>query len=84
MNFNNLEGMEVDYAKNIKLYIEQERLKLISYAGINGIKEEDMEKLLMEQNINDFSLENLKIRMGIIEKRPDRMRKTAATPKNGQ
>ena len=65
----------MDYAKNIKLYIEQEKLKLISYASINGIPEEKVEEFLKDNNINDYSLEGLKVRLGIIEK-PERKKKT--------
>lgn len=70
---------ELDYAKNIKLFIEQERLKLISYASINGIPEEEVEKFLKEQNINDFNLDNLKIRLGIIEEKKPRVKKASAS-----
>ena len=47
-----------------------------------GITEETIEKLLKEQNVNDFYIENIKTRLGIVEKKPERVRKTVAIKKN--
>lgn len=52
---------------------------MIGYAMQSGIKEEDIEKLLIEQNVNDFQIENIKVRLGIVEKKPERQRKTMAS-----
>ena len=65
-----------DYTKNIKLYIEQEKLRMMGVALRAGIAEELIEKLLKEQNVNDFYLENIKARLGIVDKKPERVRKT--------
>lgn len=65
-----------DYTKNIKMFIEQEKLRMIGQAMQLGIKEEDIEKLLSEQNVNDFQIENIKVRLGIVDKKPERVRKT--------
>ena len=70
-----------DYAKNIKLYIEQEKLRMLGVAQRAGISEEMIEKLLKEQNVNDFYLENIKTRLGIVDKKPERVRKTIQVPK---
>jgi hypothetical protein len=64
-----------DYRKNIMLYIEQEKLRMICNAQRAGISEETVEQLLTEQNVNDFFIENIKIRLGIVEKKPERVRK---------
>lgn len=40
-----------------------------------------IEKLLKEQNVNDFYLENIKARLGIVDKKPERVRKTIQVPK---
>ena len=45
---------------------------MIGQAIKAGIPEENVEKLLSEENVSDFYLENLKIRLGIIEKKPER------------
>ena len=45
---------------------------MIGQAYQVGIPEEQVEKLLAEENVSDFYLDNLKIRLGIIEKRPER------------
>ncbi len=49
---------------------------MIGYASREGITEETIEKLLTEQNVNDFFIENIKVRLGIIDKKPERVRKT--------
>lgn len=64
-----------DYTKNIKMYIEQEKLRMIVNASRHGITEEMIEKMLSEQNVNDFYIENIKIRLGIVDKKPERIRK---------
>ena len=36
-----------------------------------------MDEILKNKKISDFYIENLKIRLGIIEKKPERIRKSA-------
>ena len=36
---------------------------------------------MKEQNVNDFYLENIKARLGIVDKKPERVRKTIQVPK---
>ena len=60
----------INYKKNIQMYIQQERLRVTCQAINIGIKEEDVDKLLIEENVSDLYLENIKIRLGIIEKKP--------------
>jgi hypothetical protein len=69
-----------DYFKNIKMYIEQEKLRMIVNASRHGITEEMIEKMLSEQNVNDFYIENIKIRLGVIDKKPERIRKPVNQP----
>jgi hypothetical protein len=40
--------IDFDYTKNIKLYLEQEKLRMIGHALKQGISEETIEKLLKE------------------------------------
>ena len=61
--------------KNIRLYIEQEKLRMMSYGARHGIAEETIEKLLREQNVSDFYIENIKVRLGIKDVKPERIRK---------
>ena len=63
------------------MYIQQERLRLICQGVQAGIDEAAIEKLLNDENVSDYYLENLKIRLGIIEKKPERApRKTVVPP----
>ena len=55
---------------------------MIGYASREGITEETIEKLLTEQNVNDFFIENIKVRLGIIDKKPERVRKTVRVTTN--
>jgi len=34
-----------------------------------------IEKLIAEENVSDLYLENIKIRLGIVEKKPERIKK---------
>jgi len=56
---------EYDYRQKIKLFVEMEKLKLISLAMQAGIPEADVDKLLSEENVPDYDLDNLKTRLGI-------------------
>jgi len=68
-----------NYRKNVYLFIQQERIRLIGEATSLGIKDQDIEEYLSNNKINDFYLENLKARLGIVEKKPPRTpRKTLA------
>lgn len=64
-----------NYTKNIKMFLEQEKLRMIVHASKQGITEETIEKLLSEQNVNDFYIENIKIRLGLVDKKPERVKK---------
>ena len=57
------------------MFIEQEKIKLITQALSLGISEKQIEQLLDEQNVNDFYIENIKARLGIVDKKPERIRK---------
>jgi hypothetical protein len=51
-----------------------------------GISEEQIDKLLDEQNVSDFFIENIKSRLGIVDKKPERVKKpvnkqSSASPK---
>lgn len=48
---------------------------MICNAQRQGITEDTIEKLLEEQNVNDFFIENIKVRLGIVEQKPERIRK---------
>ena len=68
-----------NYRKNIYLFIQQERIRLIGEASAQAIKEKDVEEYLSINKINDYYLDNLKARLGIVEKKPPRTpRKTLA------
>jgi hypothetical protein len=68
-----------NYRKNIYLFIQQERIRLIGEASAQAIKEKDVEEYLSNNKINDYYLDNLKARLGIVEKKPPRTpRKTLA------
>lgn len=62
----------VNYKKNILMYIHLERLRITCEAVAAGIQEETIETLLKEENVNDFYLDNIKVRLGIIDKKPER------------
>jgi hypothetical protein len=42
-----------------------EHLKLLAIAQQSGIEEEQIDKLMKEQNLADYDIENVKIRLGI-------------------
>ena len=68
-----------NYRKNIYLFIQQERIRLIGEASAQAINEKDVEEYLSNNKINDYYLDNLKARLGIVEKKPPRTpRKTLA------
>eukprot|EP00347_Sterkiella_histriomuscorum_P022325 403330878 len=69
-----------DYTKNIKLFIEQEKLRMICQAQKHGIEESTIDQLLQEQNVNDFFIENIKARLGIVDKKPERVKKPVNKP----
>ena len=58
-----------NYRKNIYLFIQQERIRLIGEASAQAIKEKDVEEYLSINKINDYYLDNLKARLGIVEKK---------------
>ena len=64
-----------DYKRTITNFIEMERLKLITYAVAAGIDEAAVDKLLEEENIPDYDLENLKSRLGIKKEKKARVAK---------
>jgi hypothetical protein len=51
---------------------------LISEAERFGITREDIERLINESNVNDFYIENIKIRLGIKEVKPERRKRSDA------
>ena len=70
-----------NYRKNIYLFIQQERIRLIGEASAQAIKAKDVEEYLSNNKINDYYLDNLKARLGIVEKKPPRTpRKTTLAP----
>jgi hypothetical protein len=50
---------------------------LIGQAVHAGIKEEEVESYLNNNNINDYNLQNLKTRLGIVDPKPERKTKRA-------
>lgn len=48
---------------------------MIASASQQGIAEERITTLLSEQNVNDFFIENIKHRLGIVDVKPERVRK---------
>ena len=61
-----------NYRKNIYLFIQQERIRLIGEAIAHGIKEQDVEEYLSNNKMNDLYFDNLKGRLGIVDKKPPR------------
>jgi hypothetical protein len=59
-------------------YIEIEKERLISEAERFSITREDIERLINENNVNDFYIENIKIRLGIKEVKPERRKRSDA------
>lgn len=73
-----LELQPMNYKKNIYSYLSQQRALLIKEALAIGITEQAIEDLLNLENVNDLQLDNIKIRLGIIDKKPVRQpRKTS-------
>ena len=56
---------EHDYREKLRLFIEMEKLKLISLAAMSGIPDDQVENYLNEENVPDYDLDNLKVRLGI-------------------
>ena len=56
---------ETDYREKIHMIIEMEKLKLVTCAIREGISEQDVDRVLQEENLPDYDLENLKLRLGI-------------------
>lgn len=54
-----------DYKEKIKMFIEMEKLKLVSRAIQIGMPEKQVFELLDDENIPDFDLDNLKSRLQI-------------------
>jgi hypothetical protein len=48
---------------------------MIGNAMQQGISDDVVEKLLNETNVNDFCIDNIKVRLGIVEKKPERVKK---------
>jgi len=65
--------------QNIKLFIEQEKLKLITHAVGQGINEQQVEDYLKNNVVCDTYLNNLKVRMGVVEKKAPRVKKSLQT-----
>ena len=51
---------QIDYKAKILLFIEMQKLKLISEAVAEGISEATVHEAIQEENLIDFSLEHLK------------------------
>lgn len=49
----------IDYRAKINLFLEMEKLKLINLAVAHGIPEAAVQVVIEEENLIDFSLENL-------------------------
>lgn len=63
---------KINDKKNIQMYIHQEKIRLTSEANAVGIKDSEIERYFTLNKVKDFYLENLKVNMGIIEKKPER------------
>ena len=50
----------IDYRAKINLFLEMEKLKLINLAVSEGIAEAVVQEVVEEENLIDFSLENLR------------------------
>ena len=74
-----LELQPMNYKKNIYSYLSQQRALLIKEALAIGITEQAIEDLLNLENVNDLQLDNIKIRLGIIDKKPVRQPRKTST-----
>ena len=52
---------QIDYKAKILLFIEMQKLKLVSEAVAEGIAEATVHATIQEENLIDFSLEHLKV-----------------------
>jgi len=58
-----LEADALDFKEKIKMFIEIEKLKLVSEAIESGLTEKEVMDFLEEENIPDFDLSNLRSRI---------------------
>ena len=59
-----------------------EHLKLLAIAQQSGIEEEQIDKLMKEQNLADYDIENVKIRLGIKRDQKTKEEKVAEAAKS--
>ena len=52
---------QIDYKAKILLFIEMQKLKLVSEAVTEGIAEATVHETIQEESLIDFSLEHLKV-----------------------
>ena len=47
------------------MMLEMEKLRLVTQCLRAGMKEEEVDRILQEENVPDYDFENFKLRMGI-------------------
>lgn len=68
----------IDYRAKINLFLEMEKLKLINLAVAKGISETVVNQVMEEENLIDFSLENLQAIIKTREQEDTAQAKTAS------
>lgn len=49
--------------------MHEEKVKLLAVCDMNGIDSKDVEQLMAEENVPDVDLDNIRLRLGLVEDR---------------